>query len=142
MKSDAHLTARQKQVAVLVAEGLSNQRIGAERGRQPDGGAEAEGGTVKHIVMFSSGIGSWAAARRLVETVGTSDVTLLFADTLIEDEDNYRFLHEAASDIGAELVIVADGRTPIEVFRDVRFSATRRVAPCRICSNSSCAALG
>ena len=73
---------------------------------------------MKHIVMFSSGIGSWAAARRLVETVDPSDVTLLFADTLIEDEDNYRFLHEAASDIGAELVIVADGRTPIEAMRD------------------------
>ena len=42
---------------------------------------------IKHLVMFSGGVGSWAAAKRVVERHGTEGVVLLFADTLIEDED-------------------------------------------------------
>lgn len=52
---------------------------------------------VKHIVMFSAGGGSWAAARRLVER-GVQPI-LLFTDTLMEDQDAYRFLIEGAADI-------------------------------------------
>jgi 3'-phosphoadenosine 5'-phosphosulfate sulfotransferase (PAPS reductase)/FAD synthetase len=62
--------------------------------------------------MFSGGVGSWAAARRVVEKHGTEDLVLLFADTLIEDEDTYRFLREAAANVGGQLVEIADGRTP------------------------------
>jgi hypothetical protein len=47
--------------------------------------------------MFSGGIGSWGAARRAVAVQGVARVTLLFADTLIEDDDLYRFLLEAAA---------------------------------------------
>lgn len=85
---------------------------------------------MQHVVMMSGGVGSWAAARRVVDRHGPEDVTLLFADTLIEDEDLYRFLEEAATDTGAELVKVAEGRTPWEVFRDERFLGNARVDPC------------
>jgi hypothetical protein len=78
--------------------------------------------------MFSGGVGSWAAARRAKERY--TDVTLLFADTLIEDPDLYRFLDEAASDVGAPLVRIADGRTPWQVFRDRRMLGNSRIAPC------------
>ena len=58
----------------------------------------------RYIEMWSSGVGSWAAAKRRVAAVGVEPITLLFADTLIEDEDNYRFLIEgAASILGASL---------------------------------------
>jgi 3'-phosphoadenosine 5'-phosphosulfate sulfotransferase (PAPS reductase)/FAD synthetase len=80
--------------------------------------------------MFSGGIGSWAAAKRVAERHGTDDLTLLFTDTLIEDADTYRFLVEAAANVGAPLVRIADGRTPWEVFRDVRFLGNARVDPC------------
>jgi hypothetical protein len=40
------------------------------------------------IVMFSGGIGSWAAAKRVAERHGTDNLTLLFTDTLIEDGDS------------------------------------------------------
>jgi hypothetical protein len=76
---------------------------------------------MKHVVMFSGGITSWAAAKRVVERFGTSDTMLLFADTLIEDEDSYRFLEDAAKNVGAPLIRIAEGRTPFEVFRDQRF---------------------
>jgi hypothetical protein len=59
--------------------------------------------------MFSGGVASWAAARRLVDRDGPDGVTLLFTDTRSEDEDLYRFLDEAAADIGVPLVKLADG---------------------------------
>ncbi|MCC7408308.1 MAG: hypothetical protein IT442_09560 [Phycisphaeraceae bacterium] len=86
--------------------------------------------SISRVVMFSGGVGSWAAARRVADTHGTDGLILLFADTLIEDIDLYRFLDEAAADIGAPLVKVADGRTPFEVFRDVRYLGNTRIAPC------------
>jgi 3'-phosphoadenosine 5'-phosphosulfate sulfotransferase (PAPS reductase)/FAD synthetase len=80
--------------------------------------------------MFSGGIGSWAAAKRVVARFGQTDLTLLFADTLIEDEDLYRFLREAADNVGAPLVRIADGRTPWQVYRDERFLGNSRADPC------------
>lgn len=85
---------------------------------------------MKHIVFFSSGIASWVAAKRVVERFGVDDVCLVFADTLIEDEDNYRFLHEAAANVGADLVILRDGRDPWQVFKDDRFLGNSRLATC------------
>lgn len=51
------------------------------------------------VVMLSGGAGSWGAARRTVERHGRKGLTLLFADTLIEDDDLYRFVLEAASNL-------------------------------------------
>ena len=85
---------------------------------------------MKAIVQFSGGVGSWAAAKRAVDIY--DEVTLLFADTLIEDADLYRFLDEAAENIGAPLVKIADGRTPWEVFRDVKFIGNTRIDPCSL----------
>ena len=83
-----------------------------------------------HVVMFSGGVGSWAAAKRVVARYGASDVILLFADTRIEDEDLYRFLPEASANVGAPLIRIADGRTPWQVFRDERFLGNSARAPC------------
>lgn len=51
---------------------------------------------MKHVVMFSGGIGSFAAAHRVMHKHGRA-ITLLFADTLIEDADLYRFLIEGSA---------------------------------------------
>jgi hypothetical protein len=80
--------------------------------------------------MFSGGVGSWAAAKRVAEQHGTADLVLLFTDTRIEDEDLYRFLAQAAANVGGEFVRLVEGRTPWEVFRDVRFLGNSRVDPC------------
>lgn len=85
---------------------------------------------MRHVVMFSGGVGSWCAAKRVAERCGTDDLVLLFADTLVEDADLYRFRDEAAANVGGELVVVADGRTPFEVFRDDRFLGNQRLANC------------
>ena len=86
--------------------------------------------SLQHVVMFSGGLGSWAAAKRVADLYGTQDMTLLFTDTLMEDEDLYRFLPEAAADIGAPLVTIADGRTPWQVFDDEKFLGNTQVDPC------------
>lgn len=85
---------------------------------------------ITHIVFFSGGIASFCAARRVVDKFGADAVRLLFTDTRIEDNDLYRFLREGADLLGAELVEIADGRTPWEVFRDVRMMGNARVDPC------------
>jgi len=85
---------------------------------------------MKRVVMFSGGAGSWAAAKRVAERHGTDDLYLLFADTMMEDEDLYRFLDEAASNVGGQLVRIADGRTPWDVFFDERYLGNTRADPC------------
>lgn len=53
-----------------------------------------------HVVQFSGGIGSWAAARRVADKYGIENLVLLFADVLTEDPDTYRFNEDAATDLG------------------------------------------
>jgi hypothetical protein len=91
-----------------------------------------------HVVMFSGGIGSWMTAQRVIDQVGPENVTLLFSDVkgstddphIGEDQDTYRFIEEAAAQLGAELVTVVDGRNIWEVFRDRKFLGNSRLAPC------------
>lgn len=93
---------------------------------------------MRHVVMFSGGIGSWAAAKRVTETVDPKDVTLLFTDVkgdnasphVGEDEDTYRFITDAADNIGAELVVLREGRDIWQVFKDKRFLGNSRQANC------------
>lgn len=89
-----------------------------------------DGVVTTRVVMFSGGVGSWAAARRTVDAHGADAVALLFADTLAEDADLHRFIEEAAADIGAPLVRVADGRDLWQVFKDRRMLGNTRIAPC------------
>lgn len=84
----------------------------------------------KHVVFFSGGVGSWAAAKKVSEQVGPEQTILLFADTLIEDEDLYRFVDEVAVQLGVEIVKLVDGRTPWQVFRDNRWIGNTRTAHC------------
>jgi hypothetical protein len=86
--------------------------------------------TVRHIVQFSSGIGSWAVAQLLIGRVGRENMLLLFAETLVEDDDNYRFLRDAEQQLGVPVVRICEGRTPEQVFEDQRFLANNRVALC------------
>src|SRR5699024_7478687 len=49
-----------------------------------------------HVVFYSGGLGSYATAVRVIEKHGTDNLYLLFTDTLIEDNDLYRFIIETA----------------------------------------------
>lgn len=83
-----------------------------------------------YVVLLSGGITSWAAAKRIAETHGTDRMTLLFADTGMEDEECYQFVHEGSENIGAPLVIIKEGRTPWELFRDQKMIGTSKADIC------------
>lgn len=85
---------------------------------------------MKHIVFYSGGIGSWKTAKRVIEKHGKDDVILLFTDTLIEDDDLYRFIDETVLEMGVEFVRIAEGRSPFEIFKDQNFLGNSRVANC------------
>lgn len=64
-----------------------------------------------HIVSFSGGVTSWAAAKRVVEHYGPEQTTLLTADTGGEAEDWLDHVHASAKDVGAaEHVIVRSAK--------------------------------
>lgn len=83
-----------------------------------------------HVVFFSGGMSSFFTALRVKEKHGNERLKLLFTDTLIEGPDLYRFLKEGAAHLGGELVWLKDGRTPWDVFRDVKFLGNSRIDPC------------
>ena len=83
----------------------------------------------QYVVLFSGGAASWAAARRIVDS-GAAHVTLLFTDTMTEDEDLYRFLDDAARDLGLPVTRLSDGRDIWQVFRDERLLGNTRMDPC------------
>lgn len=85
---------------------------------------------MKHIVSFSGGVGSWACGKRVAERHGTKDLIVLFEDTLMEDEDLYRFSEQAVKSIGGEYVRLCEGRDPWQVFKDRRFLGNQRVDLC------------
>lgn len=82
------------------------------------------------IVSMSGGMGSFAEAAACVEAYGKENVTLLFADTLMEDEDLYRFLKECVAWLGCELVTLTEGRTPFQVFKDCKLMGNTQIDPC------------
>lgn len=84
----------------------------------------------KHIVSFSGGVCSFWAAARVIEKYGKGSVTLLFADTMMEDDDLHRFNRDASAYFGLPITRIADGRNPWEVFRDERMLGNSRVDPC------------
>jgi len=84
----------------------------------------------KHVIFFSGGICSYLTARRIRNTIDRDETILLFCDTRMEDEDLYRFLHDATTRLDLPLHIIADGRTPWQVFRDQRMLGNHRIDPC------------
>jgi len=63
---------------------------------------------------------------RVAAKFGTENLYLVFADTGIEDEDNYRFLEESAKVVGGQLIWLKDGRTPWDVFFENRWLSNRQ----------------
>lgn len=83
-----------------------------------------------HVAMFSGGASSAYVAYHIVQKYGKENCVLFFTDTLWEDIDNYRFMDEVAEYIGMEITTRIDGRTPDEVFHDVKFLGNSRMAKC------------
>lgn len=87
-----------------------------------------------HVCMFSGGASSAVLARHMIEQ--KLHPTLLFTDTLWEDEDCYRFIDEVVAFFRAQYPDgftyerVADGRTPLGLFSDEGILGSNRVPIC------------
>lgn len=74
---------------------------------------------IRHLVMLSGGICSWAAAKRVVAKHGIDHTTFLFADTFIEDDDLYRFLIQGSAnavsvELGSKFDMLYGAMPPLE----------------------------
>lgn len=88
-------------------------------------------GVVTHLVSFSTGAASAEVAFRVVEEFGPEAVTLLTADTLVEDEDNWRYSRQVLAALGpVRWVVISHGRTPMEIGRDQGVVPNDRMAVC------------
>ena len=79
-------------------------------------------------ISFSGGLGSGISA--LIAYEQGLDFNLIFADTLIEDDDLYRFNADIAKTCQKEIIVLKDGRTPWGVFIDKRWIGNSRTAHC------------
>jgi len=61
-----------------------------------------------HIVSFSTGLSSALTAARVLERYGRENVEIVFLDTGIEDDDNYRFMRDFESRFGVRYVTWAE----------------------------------
>jgi hypothetical protein len=82
------------------------------------------------VVGFSGGVTSAWCAGWALRMFDRDDVTLLFHDTLEEDEDTYRFMREMADKLDKPVVNWSDGRSATQVFRDENAIANNRMAFC------------
>src|SRR5260221_3030318 len=68
--------------------------------------------------MFPGSLTSFEALRRTIERYCKENTHAIFADTMIEDEDLYRFLADQEWYFGITIERVKDGRTPWQVMKD------------------------
>jgi 3'-phosphoadenosine 5'-phosphosulfate sulfotransferase (PAPS reductase)/FAD synthetase len=83
-----------------------------------------------YIVSLSGGLGSAIAAEEAIKRHSRDQVALWFADTLEEDEDLYRFLHDLMRRWGGKLYWYTDGRRPPDVWTQKKIIPNSLIAPC------------
>jgi hypothetical protein len=86
-----------------------------------------------HCVQFSTGAGSAEVAFRVEQMASAGDrLVLLTADTMVEDEDNWRFANDVVQALSPrwEWIVIRDGRTPMQVGRDRKVVPSNRMAVC------------
>lgn len=83
-----------------------------------------------YLVNVSGGLTSFEALRRTLDRYGKEHTHAIFADTLIEDEDLYRFLSDQERYFGIEIERIVEGRTPFQVMKGERCITMQEMAPC------------
>jgi hypothetical protein len=86
--------------------------------------------TTQYIINVSGGLTSYEALRRTIARHGRDAVRAVFADTLIEHADLYRFLTDTERLLGVAITRLADGRDPWQVMKDRRAITMQGAAPC------------
>jgi hypothetical protein len=93
-------------------------------------GGDAPVMPVRFVVSISSGASSAVAADRVLNRFGAANVDLVFADTLVEDADNYRFLDDLERRWNKRIIRLTDGRTPKQLWTQKAIVPNDQLAPC------------
>lgn len=83
-----------------------------------------------HIIKFSGGKASFAVADFVKQNYPNDNIVLYFTDTLWEDPDLYRFIHEGSDKLQLPLLKHSRGITPAQLMVHQRFMANSRVGTC------------
>lgn len=84
---------------------------------------------MKHIVSFSTGLSSAITTERVLARYGPENTTIVFMDTTIEDQDNYRFMADCQKR-WPEIINLREGRDPYQVAKDEHIIPNQKIAPC------------
>lgn len=87
---------------------------------------------MKHVVNLSGGACSFWATDRVANRFGTADMTLLFADTLIEDAELYEMNERTAEYFGVPITRVSREVEPWDLFRREGLIGNSRVPICSV----------
>lgn len=82
------------------------------------------------IIFFSGGKSSFAVADYVKTHFPDDNIVLYFTDTMWEDPDLYRFIHEASDKLELPLLTHSRGITPPQLMVLQRFMANSRVGTC------------
>lgn len=85
---------------------------------------------MNHIVFFSGGKSSFTVAHLIKERYPNDNILLYFTDTKWEDEDLYRFIHEASDKLELPLLKHADGRNPLQLMYEQKVIFNSRIGNC------------
>lgn len=85
---------------------------------------------MKHIVSFSTGLSSALTVERVLARHGKASTRIVFMDTTIEDEDNYRFMDDCKNRWGVPITVLREGRDPYQVAKDKQIIPNQKIAPC------------
>lgn len=83
-----------------------------------------------HIVFFSGGKASFTVAHLVKERYPDDNILLYFTDTKWEDEDLYRFIHEASDKLELTLLKHAHGVNPMELMYEQKVVYNSRIGNC------------
>lgn len=87
---------------------------------------------MRHVINLSGGACSFWTAERVAERFGTADMTLLFADVLIEDKQLYELNDWTAEHFGIPITRISRELTPWELFRREGIIANNRLPICSV----------
>ena len=92
--------------------------------------AYSEEKTMLNVASFSTGVLSAIMVDRMIDRYGRDNTHIVFMDTTIEDDDNYRFMDDCRERWGGEIIVLRDGRDPYQVSKDAQIIPNQKIAPC------------
>lgn len=85
---------------------------------------------MQHIVSFSTGLSSAIAVERVLNRYGPEQTYIVTANTLAEDDDNWRFFEECQARWNIKITVLTEGRDPHQVAEDKQIIPNQKIAPC------------